>query len=515
MKLLIVDDQLMTLNGVERGIEWPQEGFDTVDTAQNAMEARISFSKAVPDVMLCDIEMPVENGVELCRWVRQQGYGTEILFLTCHTEFTYAQEAIQLGVRDFIVQPAPYHEIREKVHKVVQMLREKKKKQQLQNLGSGYSRKQDLVNGNLWRGFLVGTMTQEALEALPGMPDLEKPAWLVLQQLCRWHEPDAPWRKGLLMEALRNFLQDVFVPDTDCTLASFMDYNTYAIVIQPGRHRLTRETVTSRLKYLSDSYDMYMPCSAVFYLSELHSIKETPVVWEKLLHCRDQGTPDATGVYFLKDAMSISVEPLRYIPQKQNWIKLYQSKGTAELVQNAEGTLDKLRQAGTLNRQTLNAFQFDWLSTIHEIGLLPDALDSPEGSTLLRHSVYSMEDMCRLIEFCADSGSPKEEEQGIVPRIMAYIQENVYNDIRKEDISNLVHLNSDYITRVFKKETGYSVKSYIIHEKMMAARQLLQTTSLSVGSIAMQLGYSNFSHFSAAYKKEFGISPGEEKRADT
>ena len=82
MKLLIVDDQLLTLNGIAQGINWREEGFDVVETAQNAMEARISFSRAVPDVMLCDIEMPVENGVELCRWVRQQRYGTEILFLT-------------------------------------------------------------------------------------------------------------------------------------------------------------------------------------------------------------------------------------------------------------------------------------------------------------------------------------------------------------------------------------------------------------------------------------------------
>lgn len=514
MKLLIVDDQVVTLNGVARGINWSEEGFDVVDTAQNAMEARLSFSRGVPDVMLCDIEMPVENGVELCRWVRQRGYGTEILFLTCHTEFTYAQEAIKLRVSDFIVQPAPYHEIREKVHKVVETLREKQKRQLLQKLGSGYSRKQDLVSGNLWRGFLVGTITPEALGTLPGMPDAEKPAWLVLQQLCRWHEPDGAWRKGLLMEALRNFLQDVFVPDTDCTLASYMEYNTYAIVIQPGEHPLTREIVASRLKYLSDSYDLYMPCSAAFYLSDLHSIREMPEVWEKLLHCRDQSTPDARGVHSLKDAMSLSVEPLRYVPQNQNWLKLYQSKGAGELARNACGILEKLQQAGALNRRTLNAFQYDWLATIHEIGTMSNSLDSPEGSTLLRHSTASMEDMQRLIAWCVKGDEPGEDDQGIVPRIVDYIRENIYNDIRKDDISNLVHLNSDYITRVFKKETGYSVKSFIIREKMMTARQLLKTTSLSVGSIAMQLGYNNFSHFSAAYKKEFGISPGEEKRSE-
>ena len=49
-------------------------------------------------------------------------------------------------------------------------------------------------------------------------------------------------------------------------------------------------------------------------------------------------------------------------------------------------------------------------------------------------------------------------------------------------------------------------------QKMLAARQFLQTTDLPVSHIAVRLGYSNFSHFSSAYKKQFGITPNEEKR---
>ena len=93
MKLLIVDDQQATLQGLAENIDWAGEGFQSVETARNAMEARLSFRRQEPDVMLCDIEMPVETGMDLVRWVREQGYETRIIFLTCHTEFRYAQEA--------------------------------------------------------------------------------------------------------------------------------------------------------------------------------------------------------------------------------------------------------------------------------------------------------------------------------------------------------------------------------------------------------------------------------------
>ena len=47
----------------------------------------------------------------------------------------------------------------------------------------------------------------------------------------------------------------------------------------------------------------------------------------------------------------------------------------------------------------------------------------------------------------------------------------------KEDIAGQIHLNSDYITRIFRKETGMSIKSYIIQQKMLAARQFLKFSS--------------------------------------
>ena len=65
MKLLIVDDQLATLTGLCQDIDWKREGITEVAAAQNAMEARIIFRNGVPDIMICDIEMPVESGIQL------------------------------------------------------------------------------------------------------------------------------------------------------------------------------------------------------------------------------------------------------------------------------------------------------------------------------------------------------------------------------------------------------------------------------------------------------------------
>lgn len=120
MKLLIVDDQLATLTGLCQDIDWKREGITEVAAAQNAMEARIIFRNGVPDIMICDIEMPVESGIQLGKWVRSMGYSTRIIYLTCHSEFEYAKEALELRAVDYILQPAPYEEIVEVVKHTIQ-----------------------------------------------------------------------------------------------------------------------------------------------------------------------------------------------------------------------------------------------------------------------------------------------------------------------------------------------------------------------------------------------------------
>ncbi|MNW10759.1 Arabinose operon regulatory protein [compost metagenome] len=79
-------------------------------------------------------------------------------------------------------------------------------------------------------------------------------------------------------------------------------------------------------------------------------------------------------------------------------------------------------------------------------------------------------------------------------------------------MAEIVYLNPDYLARLFKRETGISLGSYVIQVRIAAARHLLETTSLSVYTIASKTGYSNYSYFSKLFKQEVGLSPNEYKK---
>lgn len=126
MNLLIVNDEQLTAETMKKDMDWASYGISEVYTAYDTEAARACIAEHPVDILLCDIEMPGENGLGLLRWVREQEKEIECIFLTCHAKFAYAQEAIILGCQDYILIPARYEDIGEKIRKVVDRIRGKR-----------------------------------------------------------------------------------------------------------------------------------------------------------------------------------------------------------------------------------------------------------------------------------------------------------------------------------------------------------------------------------------------------
>lgn len=135
MNLLIVNDEVITADAMRREISWEKYGISEVYTAYSAESARGIIQEHSIDLILCDIEMPKENGLSLLRWIREEQYEIECIFLTCHANFAYAQNAIELGCQNYILIPAQYEEIGEKVRKVVIGISEKREALKYQEYG--------------------------------------------------------------------------------------------------------------------------------------------------------------------------------------------------------------------------------------------------------------------------------------------------------------------------------------------------------------------------------------------
>ena len=97
----------------------------------------------------------------------------------------------------------------------------------------------------------------------------------------------------------------------------------------------------------------------------------------------------------------------------------------------------------------------------------------------------------------------------VLEKIQDFVKTNLYSPITREDVANAVFLNPDYLSKLFKKEMGEGLTSYITRLKIAEAKRLLLQTEIPISTIASDLGYSNFSYFSKLFKKETGKTPNE------
>lgn len=135
MNLLFTDDEWISVQGIMEGVDWEACGITKVFEAYHVQEAKKIMEEQEIQILLCDIEMPGESGIELVRWVKEHYPRVECLFLTCHADFKYAKEAIRLGCGEYLVKPAPYKEIEGAISKLVEKIRLDEKKQQMVSYG--------------------------------------------------------------------------------------------------------------------------------------------------------------------------------------------------------------------------------------------------------------------------------------------------------------------------------------------------------------------------------------------
>ncbi|MCJ7843244.1 response regulator [Lederbergia sp. NSJ-179] len=112
-KILLVDDEQEIRFGLKNYFPWNNLGFDVIHDCENGKKALEFMKENLVDVVLTDIRMPVMDGIDLARELKEKEIPIQIIFLSGYKDFHYAQNAIKYGVRDYIVKPGKYEEIEE------------------------------------------------------------------------------------------------------------------------------------------------------------------------------------------------------------------------------------------------------------------------------------------------------------------------------------------------------------------------------------------------------------------
>ncbi|MDQ0198705.1 response regulator transcription factor [Neobacillus ginsengisoli] len=106
IKVLIADDELIVRKGLIATVDWGKFNMKVIADAPNGQKAWELFQEHSPEVVITDIVMPEMNGIEFARKIKQNSPATKIILLSCHRDFTYAQEGMNIGASGYILKTA-------------------------------------------------------------------------------------------------------------------------------------------------------------------------------------------------------------------------------------------------------------------------------------------------------------------------------------------------------------------------------------------------------------------------
>lgn len=119
-KILIADDHAMVIDGLRRLLE---PDYNVVAAVSDGRAVLPAAAKYLPDVVIIDISMPLLNGLDCTRHLREAGCRAKILILTMHPDATLAQEALAAGASGYLLKSAPGSELKRAIADILMGLR--------------------------------------------------------------------------------------------------------------------------------------------------------------------------------------------------------------------------------------------------------------------------------------------------------------------------------------------------------------------------------------------------------
>ncbi|MCA0755789.1 helix-turn-helix domain-containing protein [Paenibacillus sp. N4] len=521
---LIVDDEVHAVRGLQAGVRWERLNVGSVYTAHSLKQAQEVFQSKQVHVMVCDIEMPQGTGLELTAWVKEHYPGTETIFLTCHSDFGFAKQAIQLDSFDYLLKPADYSELESVIARALGKMAKERELRSFEETHHHYKKlwesHQPVVAERFWQDLiqrkipsnpqsLCGHLHKAGLDYPEGV--LFLPIYTRVQ---RWHKELSERDQRIMEYALRNVLQETMksAPGSAVIPVSGGSLLTVVPLNQPADESKLRANCDAFIQ----NCNQYLFCDISCYVGDRVLLNGLPDMLRSLKQLDENNVTQINRTFILSETKKcgsrLDPAPLG------DWAEWMKQGARDKLKEQVAKYLESWKALkGGIDAQALHAFYQDFLQMIffslQSKGLQANQVfaqnlltDKPES--VLRSLSSLQEWVGYVLDIAMNRIHSIEENLSVVDKAKRFIAEQIgEQDLSREDIASHVYLNPDYLTRIFKKETGMSLSDYLQTSRIDYAKELLANTGQSVSDIAVASGYSNLSYFSTIFKKATGVNP--------
>ena len=490
--VLLVDDEIDILNSLMNLIDWPVYGIENILTARNGSEALQKLAQQNINLLITDISMPNIDGITLLKEVRIKYPHIRCIILSSYSDFSYAKEAISLGVENYLLKPIQKDELDNSIRK------------SLDNISVHKHVMKSLFLDNVLYRWITNDISNEELASRSRHINVNIYFRNYCVVLIKSKHPNS------LDKLLTNFLLQFQI---SYDAYHFVDYSGCHVIIL-GNHIITQDSVHNHLKAAIDEHTCPSDFRAAIgiiaagyeqvYLS-YQSAQDT------LLLCHS-----LTGQHILLaetlTSLDISDYQINQIASYlQNSLDSFSENGVSALLQELFPNLIDYPL------QEINSF-FNMLSIkLFRLLISMGLIDATAEENIIINSYYFEEHptidalhTCFYELLSINLILIKKNLNRLSPiclLAMQYVSLNFTDHVSIKEFCTKNNMNASYFGFLFKKETGVYFNDYISQIRINHAMILLKKTNHKISQISTMCGFANTSYFILTFKKRTGISP--------
>lgn len=508
IKIVLADDELTARNTIKRYLE-DSSIYEVTADFSNAKATLEWLRKNKTDILLCDMQMPEINGVELMRSVHIIDEYLPIIVISGYDDFNYVRGSLINGAANYLLK----HEItKESLIKVLDQVRDKYR---ILPEGTETYRK---------KGYCIyeeSNFTSEKIQALVAEGKIDFSCQNIVPIAI---SPDFKFHKGInpseykqdICKAILDMLGQIL--DVKYPYFVYMTKRNHIILLLSFKEERSMlymiNSQSNLVKRLQRQIIRMLDTTVTIMNGEIHGNLEQAVLealkMEKFLADKlylggnrilsfavakeltyDNGElPEKLWEQFafelsnhMDRCLDTIYDMLGFMEQKRSsWERVFQTCGAILNLLEQEGFLEENEKQGTLSVmrefEEYEQFRSEILEQFHRI------IQS-----------FRME--------------RKQKYSAPVRKMIEYIGQNITSDISLEKCAELVDGSYTYLSREFKKETGMRFVEFLNHQRVNQAKSLLIRGDLSMKEIVELSGFRNYNYFFKVFKELEGMTPSE------
>jgi len=529
-KVFLVEDEAIIREGIKNKIKWEEEGFKIVGDESDGELAYPIILREQPDILITDIKMPFMDGLELSRLLKKDMPQLKIIIISGYSDFGYAQQAINIGVSEYLLKPVTSTKLMEAVkNSADEIEKERKERLIMEQYQLLVHQKQCKKRKDFFNALVSGRMSLSQIleqEEELGINMVASVFCVVLfqfkaQEDIYKYSDEIVQCEARMSQELREYPDiKVFERDMDGWAFILLGENEYHIkTLTQALYSLLIRISDGKAHYFGavgrdvyrvrDLQQSYLDANSAFSLRYFEN-------WDQFLSYNDVHNIKAqTGK--LINVSELSLEKL-----DRNLLENFLKRGT---INDVDEFVDSYFDGFASNAMDSTLFRnyiiMDGYSAIikflQDLKYPKEKIDnSLKSMNSLTNHFSSLEDFNEFYKSILKKAinlrnkSTQKKYAGLIDQAKEYIEQKyAMSDFTLDKIASEVNISSNYFSTIFNQETGMTFIEYLTNIRMEKAKDYLRCSSKKITEIGFLVGYQDSHYFSYIFKKTQNCTPSE------